>query len=208
MISLNTFLTLALMITAIASRPAFAANIDVLEGTYRAQLAETSVLSAYEVEAVWTLGQAGIDRLEYLKRELNATCQHTSRGLYRCQRFIERLIPARIQERIARDFTGANLVMRPAESVELLYQGDDIEEYLVTQEGIMSTPLERQNFSTWRYFFGRNDLQKIQAGEKNPTPYSFVRVGDTLQLVRSESTTLDRFRFQIWVVTVPFKREI
>lgn len=207
MISLNKLLTYSLVLLVATTGSVFAYNIDILEGHYRARVQDSSVLSAYEVESVWTLAQAGKDRLEYLKREQKASCIHINRGLYRCHSFIERILPTQIQERIARDFSDSNLVMQPETGVELFFKGEGIEEYLVTQNGELTTPRSTQIFSTWRYFFGRNELQKIQAGVLNPTPYSFVREGDTLQLVSNFSMTLDQFRFQMWIVKIPFNRE-
>lgn len=204
--SLHNVLTLMLALMLTTQAPAFAANLDILEGDYQAKLDQSSVMTAYEVEAVWTLNQAGQSRLEYLRKELKASCSHVGRGLYRCQRFIERTMPQKIQERIAKNFAGAHLVMSPESLIELLYKGEEIEEYLVHQNGVMTTPHSSQNFENWRYFFGMNDLEKIQAGKLNPSPYSFVRRGDVLDLVLSESITLDRFRFQVWLVSLPFER--
>jgi len=207
MISLTKFKTFLLGVVLALTFPLKAHDLDILNGVYRSQINNASALSAYEVEVVWTLGQTGKDRLEELRREYKASCQHISRGQYRCQRFIDRVLPDTISKRIAETYSQAHLKMEAESLVELLFKGEEVEEYLVTQIGMMTTNHKSEEFSSWRYFFGRSELEKIQAGEKNPSPYSFVREGNTLNLTLSQSLTFDRFRFQVWIISLPFSKE-
>lgn len=178
-----------------------------LEGQFTARLNQVEVLQAQEIEAVWTISQEGRERLEQLKMA-GAECAHKGRGLYRCRRFLElATLPQRLIERLDQQWTSARLTLGQAERSELLFKGEGIEEHLVFQPGTLTTAQGEQHWSEWRYFYGLNQLEKIQPGQDAPSPYSFVRQGRTLELIKSMAVTLDRFRFQQWLVALPFDED-
>lgn len=186
----------------------WAKQLSPLSGNFDVSLQDAKALMAYEVESVWTFTQQGKERLQYLKDTYGASCLHIQRSLYRCKRFLNtQKIPTKVVQRIQSEWTYSDMTFFPVAGSELLYEGETVKEYLVEQLGEINKNSGQERFQKWRYFYGERDLEKIQAGEKSPSPYSFVRKQNEINLIFSEGMTLDRFRFQVWTISLPFIKQ-
>lgn len=199
------FIATSLISIIFSFGPAWSKPLSPLVGNYDVTVESIKAVVAYEVESVWTLSNEGKERLEYLKDQYNASCSHIQRSLYRCQRSLDlNEIPSNIEERLVNNWAYSKIHFWPATKSEILFEGEVVKEYLVEQIGEFEIKGQQQTFQEWRYFFGEAELEKVQAGSRSPSPYSFIRNNNQLNLILSESTTLDRFRFQVWVVSIPF----
>lgn len=185
-----------------------AQDVQELYGLYQAEIEEAYALNAYEIEGVWTVNQAGRERYEEL-RNLGAQCSSLGRGLMRCKRFLSAgQLPETLRQRVERRYQDSFLEMEAATGVEILFKGEDVEEYLVTQLGRVSLASEVFEFEQWRYFYASSGLEKIQAGLSNPTPFGFVRTPAGAELIKQESLTLGREHFQVWLIALPFNKSL
>lgn len=177
-----------------------------LSGNYQIDLDKTRVLTAYEVEGVRTLNPAGVQRYQEL-RSSGSQCRSVGSSHFRCQTRLKDLsLPIRLTERLMTRFQAAEMSFGVVEALELNFKGEEIEEYIATQNMTMRLPDQTKSYEYLRYFFAP-ELEKIQTGKEGAGEFSFVRKGDVMELTFNQSLTLGREHFQVWLVALPFERD-
>lgn len=177
-----------------------------LVGDYRLDLEKTRVLAAYEIEGVRTISPAGRERYQEL-RSSGSSCSSIASSHFRCRTQIKNLtLPTRLSDRLHQRFQAAEMNIGPIQGLDLNFKGEEIEEYIATQETTIRLAEETKTFEYLRYFFAPG-LEKIQTGKEGASDFSFVRKGEVLELTFNQSLTLGREHFQVWLVALPFERD-
>ncbi len=196
---------IAIVVSLMASQ-VYSYEFRPLHGNYHIDLDKTRVLTAYEVEGVRTINRAGQERYQEL-RNTGSQCTSVGSSHFRCQTRIKNLtLPNRLTERLLARFQAAEMNFGAVEALELNFKGEEIEEYIATQNMTMHLPDQTKSFAHLRYFFAP-ELEKIQTGKAGAGEFSFVRKGEVMELTFNQSLTLGREHFQIWLVALPFERD-
>lgn len=194
-------IALALLLTF--SSLAFAANLGPvkLSGLYTySDVPE--LLQTLEVRVVRLYRAEDHEELKRLKQD-GFHCGRVDSKTSRCARILTQApLPEKVEKRIAARFKGASVEFGAESSdPQVLFEGDDIIEYLVSQP----MRVMKEHYENYRYFIG-GDLHKLQTGENIPSDFSFVVDHESrFNLIQSFSAALPN-GFYRYLVALPFQK--